>query len=394
MTASFRLEAECPRTNARAGSLQTPHGTVDTPLFMPVGTQATVKAITPEELHGLGAGMILANTYHLYLRPGVDLIRRFGGLHAFMGWNDPVLTDSGGYQVFSLAHLRRVTDDGAVFRSHIDGSEHLLTPEAVVEAQEALGADIAMAFDECPPYVEDRRALTEATKRTHVWAGRCRDRHSREDQALFGIVQGGTYLGLRRESAEQITSLDFDGYALGGLSLGEPKEVTFAVVQSTAPLLPADRPRYLMGVGSPEDLIEGIAHGMDMFDSALPTRLARNGALFTRRKRVNVLNSRFRGEGGPIETECDCYTCRNFSLAYLHHLFKSRELLAYTLATIHNLRFVIRLMDEVREAIVNGSFADFRAGFLAQYEPTDETVRAEQKRRWLKSRQSELEPQD
>ncbi len=386
MSDFFRLHATCSQTGARAGVLYTPHGSVDTPVFMPVGTQATVKAVTPEDLRSLGAGMLLANTYHLYLRPGVDVINRLGGLHTFMAWQGPILTDSGGFQVFSLAHLRRVNDDGVLFRSHIDGSEHFLSPELAIEAQEALGADIIMALDECPPYVEDNRVIGEAMERTHVWAERSRAKHRREAQALFGIVQGGTFADLRYESAERVAALDFDGYALGGLSLGEPKETTSAIVEATVPLLPADRPRYLMGVGSPEDLVEGVARGIDMFDSALPTRLARNGALFTRRKRVNILNSRFREGKGPIEDGCDCYTCSNFSLAYLNHLFRCQELLAYNLATIHNLRFITRLMSEMRAAIQEGAFPAFRDSFLRGYQPTDEVVRAEQKRRWLKSR--------
>lgn len=352
---------------------------------MPVGTQASVKALTPEEVSSLGAGMVLANTYHLYLRPGIDVVEKLGGLHRFMNWPGPILTDSGGYQVFSLAHLREVSDEGVRFRSHLDGSEHFITPENATRFQESLGADIIMAFDECPPYTDDRRAVGEAVERTHRWAERCLESKQRSDQALYGIVQGGGFNELRLRSAHTLVSLGFDGYAIGGLSIGEPKAVTNAIVEQTAAALPAAKPRYLMGVGSPEDLIESVARGIDLFDSALPTRIARNGGIFTRRGRIIVRNADFRDRDEPLDEGCDCYTCRNFSAAYINHLFHCKELLVYRLATIHNLRFVLRLMDEMRKSISEGSFQSFRGSFLDAYRPTDEAVRLSQRekgKRW------------
>ncbi len=345
---------------------------------MPVGTQASVKALTPEEVSSLGAGMVLANTYHLYLRPGIDVVEKLGGLHRFMNWPGPILTDSGGYQVFSLAHLREVSDEGVRFRSHLDGSEHFITPENATRFQESLGADIIMAFDECPPYTDDRRAVEEAVERTHRWAERCLESKQRSDQALYGIVQGGGFNELRLRSAHTLVSLGFDGYAIGGLSIGEPKAVTSAIVEQTAAALPADKPRYLMGVGSPEDLIESVARGIDLFDSALPTRIARNGGIFTRRGRIIVRNADFRDRDEPLDEGCDCYTCRNFSAAYINHLFRCKELLVYRLATIHNLRFVLRLMDDMRKSISAGDFQSYRGSFLDAYRPTDEAVRLSQ----------------
>ncbi len=386
MSQLFQLAKTCPRTGARAGMLTTPHGSVHTPLFIPVGSQGTVKTLTPHDLESLGVGMILANTYHLFLRPGVETISRAGGLHRFMSWNGPILTDSGGFQVFSLGHLRRVSDEGVVFRSHIDGSEHFLSPELAIEVQEALGADIIMVLDECPPYGDDARHTKQAMNRSHIWAERCQRRHNREDQALFGIVHGGTFPEQRKQSVDYLTSLGFPGYALGGLSLGEPKDLMHSMIDETVPNLPEDKPRYLMGVGSPEDLVKCVAQGVDMFDSALPTRLGRNGALFTQKCRVSIGNSHFKGEVGPVDHECDCYTCRNFSAAYLHHLFKCQELLAYRLATIHNLRFIVRLMEQIRQSILDDTFAAFKDDFLGRYQPTDADVRVEQKRKWLDSR--------
>jgi len=383
-----RLEKTCSHTGARAGTLFTRHGQVPTPAFLPVGSQATVKALTPEDLGSLGVRLVLANSYHLYLRPGAETIRMAGGLHRFMAWGGPILTDSGGFQVFSLGHLRRLSDDGALFRSHVDGSEHFLTPELAIEVQEELGADIIMAFDECPAYGGDLRAIRQAAERSHLWAERCLRRHGRSDQALFGIVHGGTFAELRRESARRLTALGFPGYAIGGLSLGEPKDLTHAMIDESVPLLPPERPRYLMGVGSPEDLLECVARGVDMFDSALPTRLGRNGAFFTRERRSSIANARFKAEMGPIDPECDCPTCGSFSAAYLHHLFKCRELLGYRLATIHNLRFIVRLMEEARQAIIEGTFSAFKDSFLQRYEPTDADVRAEQKRKWVESSRS------
>ena len=386
MSQLFQLEKTCPKTGARAGTLTTPHGSVSTPFFVPVGSQGAVKTLTPHDLKSLGAGMVLANAYHLYLRPGIETIRRLGGLHRFMSWDGPILTDSGGFQVFSLGHLRRISDEGALFRSHIDGSEHFLTPELAIEFQEELGADIIMVFDECPPYGDDLKRIRRAMERSHLWAERCRRRHGREGQALFGIVHGGTFTELRRQSAAFLTSLDMPGYAIGGLSLGEPKELMHTMLDETVPLLPEDRPRYLMGVGSPEDLVECVAHGVDMFDSALPTRLARNGAVFSQDRRHGIGNARFKGEEGSIDTDCDCYTCRHFSAAYLHHLFNCQELLGYRLATIHNLRFIVRLMEQIRQSILDDSFPKFKETFLQRYQPTDADVRAEQKQKWLESR--------
>lgn len=383
---SFEVTKSCPSTEARAGMLTTPHGMVPTPAFIPVGSQATVKSLTPHEFSALGTKIVLGNTYHLYLRPGIAIIEKLGGLHRFMSWLGPLLTDSGGYQVFSLAHLRQVNDEGVRFRSHIDGSEHLITPELSIQFQEALGADIIMAFDECPPYTDDRNTVQEAVARTHRWAERCQSSKQRIDQALYGIVQGGAFTELRRHSASFLTALGFDGYAIGGLSIGEPKEVTKAMVAETVALLPEDKPRYLMGVGSPEDLIGGVSLGIDIFDSALPTRIARNGGFFTRYGRKIIRNAHFKDREGPLDEGCDCDTCRNFSAAYLHHLFRCEELLAYRLATIHNLRFVMRLMEEMRRSILDGSFPSFKESFLASYQPTDEVVRLSQRQKGMKWR--------
>ena len=385
---NFEVEKTCLHTKARAGVLTTSHGTIPTPAFAPVGTQGTVKSLTPDDLNSLEVKIVLGNTYHLYLRPGIATIGRLGGLHRFMGWQGPILTDSGGYQVFSLAHLRRVDDEGVLFRSHIDGSEHFLTPELAIQFQETLGADIIMAFDECPPYSDDFFMVKRAMERTHRWAERCRKSWQRK-QALYGIVQGGMFQELRRESAKVLTSMGFPGHAIGGLSLGEPKEVTNTIIEETVAMLPEDKPRYLMGVGSPEDLLEGVSRGIDLFDSALPTRIARNGSLFTRRGRCTVRNARFKEQDSPIDEDCDCYTCRNFSLAYLHHLFKCEELLAYRLATLHNLRFLIRLMAEIRQSIAGGTFAVFKSSFLANYELSNADIRMAQKKKWIESRTSQ-----
>ena len=362
----------------------TGHGTVATPLFLPVGSQATVKTLTPAELKGLGINMILANTYHLYLRPGVPVIEKLGGLHRFMAWDGALLTDSGGYQIFSLAPLNRLSDDGVTFRSHIDGSQHHLTPEMVIGLQESLGADVIMVLDECPPSDAPLARVRSAVERTHRWAERCLKARRRRDQLLYAIVQGGVYPELRHRSAEYLSSLNFPGYAIGGLSLGESKEATYDMVAETAAFLPEGKPRYLMGVGSPEDLLEAVARGVDMFDSALPTRVARNGALFSRRGRRNITNAVYKKMDEPVDADCPCYTCKTFSAAYLNHLFKSQELLAYRLATIHNLSFLSRLMRDIRSAILNGSFISFQEDFLSKYQTTNEEVRLEQKQRWLR----------
>jgi len=382
----FRLIQTNPDGKARVGELITPHGTVPTPVFLPVGSQATVKTLIPEELKEIGVPMILANTYHLYLRPGISVIEKIGGLHKFMAWDRPILTDSGGYQIFSLAALRKVNDEGVLFRSHIDGSEHLITPELIIQFQETLGADIIMVLDECPAHDDSLEKVQRAMARTHRWAERCQQAQRRRDQALYAIVQGGVSPELRYQSAEYLTSLGFAGYAIGGLSLGEPKKVTLAVVAETVALLPEAKPRYLMGVGSPEDLLEGVARGIDIFDSALPTRVARNGALFTWQGRCNIRNAVYRQMDQPIVPDCDCYTCRTFSVAYLHHLFSCDELLGYRLATIHNLSFICNLMQKIRNAILGGTFSAFKDDFLASYKPTDEEIRLDQKRKWLKSR--------
>ncbi|MFC1994968.1 tRNA guanosine(34) transglycosylase Tgt [Chloroflexota bacterium] len=382
----FRLIKACPRGSARVGELVTPHGVVPTPVFLPVGTQATVKTLTPEEVKGIGVKMVLANTYHLYLRPGMRVIEKMGGLHKFMGWDGAILTDSGGYQIFSLAPFCRLNEEGVTFRSHIDGSEHFMTPELAVQLQEILGADVIMVLDECSAYGESFEKIQRAMVRTHRWAERCLKTKKCNDQALFAIVQGGVFPQLRRQSAEYLTSLDFPGYAIGGLSVGESKEMTLAMIEETVAFLPENKPRYLMGVGSPEDIIEGAARGIDIFDCALPTRVARNGALFTWQGRQNIRNAAFSEMDQPVDPDCACYTCRTFSAAYLHHLFKCEELLAYRLATIHNLSFISNLMHKLRSAILNGTFDAFQENFQANYKPTDAQARFDQKQKWLKSR--------
>ena len=366
MAIDFTLLRTDSDSHARLGRIITPHGEISTPAFAPVGTQATVKALDPRDLHELGAELILGNTYHLYLRPGADLVAEMGGLHGFMGWDGPILTDSGGFQVFSLAKTRRVTDEGVEFRSHIDGSRHLFTPEMVIHTQEQLGADIVMVLDECAE-PNDRAYNEQALARTHAWAERCLHAQTRTDQALFGIVQGGVFPDLRRQSAEFLTGLDFPGYAIGGLSVGETKEQMYSMLDITSPVLPENKPRYLMGVGAPEDLVEGVARGVDLFDCVLPTRLARNGALFTRAGRINIRNAQFARDAAPVEEGCQCYTCRSFSRAYLRHLFKAGELLASRLATIHNVHFLLELMRDIREAITAGSLQAFREEFLGKY---------------------------
>ena len=371
---------------ARTGILQTPHGSVDTPAFMPVGTQATVKALSPQDVKETGAAIIVVNTYHMAMRPGIEVVENLGGLHRFMAWPGPILTDSGGFQVHSLAQLRRIDDEGIVFRSHIDGSEHFFTPERVISFQERLGPDIAVVLDECAPYPGDEQHHRTAMERTHRWAKRCLAAHTWADQALFCIVQGGTFQHLRRESARFVGSLGFDGFSIGGLSLGEPKDVMNAMLEESIGPLPSGKPRHFMGVGAPEDFVEGVARGVDLFDAVLPTRVARNGALFTPAGRVNVSNAVFRLQDAPVDPACDCHTCRNFSAAYLHHLFRAQELLAYRLATIHNLRFVMRLLERVRDAIRDGTFGSFKDEFLTEYRTTEDAVRVEQKLRWEQSK--------
>lgn len=370
----FTLTAQDPHTRARTGAFATPHGTLTTPVFAPVGTQATVKTLTPRDLAEAGATLVLSNTYHLYLRPGTRLVADFGGLHSFMGWPGPMLTDSGGFQVFSLAQMRKLDPDGVTFRSHIDGSLHRFTPESTIAAQEDLGADIIMCLDECAEPL-DRGYNEAALRRTHAWAGRCRAAQRRRDQALFGIVQGGIFPDLRVESARTLRALNFPGYAVGGLSVGETKEQMYTTLDATVPELPADKPRYLMGVGAPEDIVEGVARGIDIFDCVLPTRVARNGGLLTRGGRLNLRNARYAADPLPVEVGCDCHTCQHFSRAYLRHLFKAEEILGLHLATVHNVRFMLRLMGDIRAHIATGTYADFRTAFLRDYHLPNQEVR-------------------
>jgi queuine tRNA-ribosyltransferase len=378
----FHVLAQDPQSNARAGRFETPHGTLETPLFAPVGTQATVKSLTPRDLEELGASLVLANTYHLFLRPGTDLIRDAGGLHGFMSWSRPILTDSGGFQVFSLALRRKVDSDGVTFRSQLDGSLQRFTPESAIAAQEALGADIIMCFDECAEPL-DRDCSEAALAHTLAWARRCKAAQQRTDQALFGIVQGGVFPDLRQAGARTLADLDFPGYAIGGLSVGETKEQMYRTLELTIPELPLDRPRYLMGVGAPEDILESVARGIDLFDCVLPTRVARNGGLLTHRGRMNLRNARYAADPLPVEPGCGCYACQHFSRAYLRHLFKSGELLGLHLATIHNLHFVLQLAREMREHIAAATFTEFKDRFLAQYRLPDQETRHAQRSRYV-----------
>ena len=356
------------RTKARLGKLHTPHGVIETPVFMPVGTQATVKAMTPEELKEIGAGIILSNTYHLFLRPGQELIREAGGLHRFMNWDGAILTDSGGFQVFSLGDLRTIEESGVEFRSHIDGSRRFLSPEIATQVQMALGSDIVMAFDECAPYPSTREYVKNSLERTTRWLKRCKETLTTTDtQSLFGIVQGGMYEELRRQSAAEITELDLPGYAVGGLSVGEPKEMMYEVLDYTVPLLPREKPRYLMGVGSTDALIEGVIRGIDMFDCVLPTRIARNGTAMTRFGNVTIRNAASAHDFGPIDPTCDCYACRNYSRAYVRHLIKADEILGLRLLTIHNLRYLQNLMREIREAIKEDRLLEYRRKCFTDY---------------------------
>ena len=358
---------------ARAGVFHTPHGDIPTPIFAPVGTQATVKAVTPTQLDDLGASLVLSNTYHLYLRPGADLVAEMGGLHRFMRWPNPMLTDSGGFQVFSLAQMRKIDVDDVTFKSHIDGSTHRFTPEVSIAVQEQLGADIIMAFDECAtPY--DRPQIEVAMERTHAWAERCLKAKTRPDQALFGIVQGGVFSDLRERSAEFIASLGFPGHAIGGLSVGETKPEMHAMLEVVNAVLPAGKPRYLMGVGSPEDLVNGIARGVDIFDCVLPTRLARHAAAMTSTGRLNLMNATFARDPRPIDEACACYTCQTFTRAYLRHLIVAKEILASTLLSIHNIHTLLHLVRSARQAILEQRFSDFAAQFLASYQPRVKTA--------------------
>lgn len=363
----FQLIYREKNTAARAGKLTTPHGQIETPIFMPVGTQATVKSMTPEELKEIGAQIILSNTYHLYLRPGSKLIAEAGGLHKFMNWDRPILTDSGGFQVFSLSELNEITEEGVYFRSHIDGKKMFLSPEISMQVQMDLGSDIVMAFDECPPYPADHDYLARSLERTIRWARRCKAAMTSEKQALFGIIQGGVHEDLRRISVEAMLDIGFPGYAIGGLSVGEPNELMYEVLEYTVPLLPDDKPRYLMGVGTPEDLLEGVMRGIDMFDCVMPTRIARHGAVYTSRGRLTVRNGEYAMDFTPLDPNCDCYVCKNYTRAYIRHLFNRREILGVRLATYHNLYFFHKLMEKAREAIIEDRFLEFRESFYAKY---------------------------
>ncbi|MCQ2552363.1 MAG: tRNA guanosine(34) transglycosylase Tgt [Clostridia bacterium] len=368
---TFELLKTDSKTKARRGVLHTPHGDVQTPVFMPVGTQATVKAVKPEDVAALGhegAHIILSNTYHLYLRPGHKLIEKAGGLHKFMNWNGAILTDSGGFQVFSLGDLRKITEEGVSFRSYIDGSKHMFTPEISIDVQNALGSDIMMAFDECCPYPSDREYTQKSLERTTRWLKRCKDHHKNiEKQSLFGIMQGGMYKDLRKQSAEQIVDLDLPGYSIGGLSVGEPKEKMYEILDDCVDYLPKDKPRYLMGVGSPDCIFEGVERGIDMFDCVLPTRVARNGMAMTSHGRVNIKNAKYEEDFGPLDPECDCYCCRTYSRSYLRHLFRSDEILSSMLLSEHNLHFLVRTCEQIREAIEEDRYTEFKKEFFEKY---------------------------
>ncbi len=366
----FTEHCRSTQCRSRRGTLKTLHGAIETPVFMPVGTQATVKSVTPEELIECGAQVILGNTYHLFLRPGHEIIGRLGGLHKFMHWERPILTDSGGFQVYSLAASREIDEDGVTFRSHIDGALKRLTPEKVIEIQQTLGSDIMMCLDSCIPYPASREDVALHTMLTTRWAERCLEHRTREELLLFGIVQGGMYPDWREKSSRDLVELGFDGYAIGGLSVGEPRDLMLEMIEHVRPLLPDSKPVYLMGVGTPEDMVEAVERGVDMFDCVLPTRNARNGMLFTSFGRIVIKNSRFALDDRPLDPACNCYTCRNYSRAYLRHLFMARELLAYRLNTIHNLSFFLGLMGEMRQAIEDDRFKEFKREFYRKREKT------------------------
>ena len=365
---TYELIKKDAKTGARRGIVHTPHGDIQTPVFMPVGTQATVKAMRPEQVADMGANIILSNTYHLYLRPGHKLIEEAGGLHKFMNWDRAILTDSGGFQVFSLGKLRKITEEGVKFRSHIDGSSHMLTPEKAIEIQNSLGSDIMMAFDECAPYPADRTYVKNSMERTTRWLQRCKDAHNDwERQALFGIMQGGMYKDLRKEHAKQVVDMDLPGYSIGGLSVGEPKELMLDILDDCVDYLPADKPRYLMGVGTPDYLFEGVERGIDMFDCVLPTRIARHGMAMTSTGKLNIKNKKFEKDFTPLDHNCDCYTCRNYSRAYLRHLFKADEMLSSMLLSNHNLHFLLKMMENIRTAIEEDRFLEYKKEFYENY---------------------------
>ena len=367
MVINYELVAEDKKTGARAGLLHTPHGTFKTPMFMPVGTQATVKTVTPEELEDMGAQIILSNTYHLFLRPGTELIKEAGELHRFMNWPKGILTDSGGFQVFSLGAMRKITEEGVHFRSFLDGSKQFLSPEVSIHAQEDLGSDIAMAFDECIPYPADYEYADHSTARTTRWAERCIKAHTRTDRGMFGIVQGGMYKDLRKRSALEISSMPFDGMAIGGLSVGEPHDLMYDILEYTTQFLPVNKARYLMGVGTPDCLVEGVARGIDMFDCVLPTRIARNGTAMVKEGFMTIRNAPYAEDFTPIDPDCDCYACKNYTRAYIRHLIKSDEIMGGRLLSIHNIRFLERLAADIRQAIMEDRYDEFRKEFMAQY---------------------------
>lgn len=375
----FELLKTCARTGARAGILHTPHGDIPTPIYMPVGTQAVVKAMTSREMHEINTRILLANTYHLHLRPGEKLVEKAGGLHGFMDWDKPILTDSGGFQVFSLAGLNKITEEGVVFRNHLDGSRLMMTPESSMAIQQALGADIAMAFDVCSPYPCDYKTAKANMERTHRWAERCQKAHTRPDQALFGIVQGAFYKDLRVESAKFLADRDFIGYGIGGLSVGEPKETMYDMLDEMMPHMPAQKPRYLMGVGTADCLVEGVARGVDMFDCVLATRVARNGTALTAGGRLVVRNAACAEDFRPIEEGCDCYACTHHTRAYIRHLIKAGEITGARLISIHNLRYLLRLMENVRAAILEDRFPEFRRGFYEAFDMRGSFNRGEDK---------------
>lgn len=368
----FQVTATDPRSRARLGLVTTSHGEVATPAFMPVGTRGVVKTVSPEEVWSLGYRMVLANAYHLYLRPGHEAIRRLGGLHRFMNWPGAILTDSGGFQVFSLARLRTVADEGVLFQSHIDGGSHLFTPELSMAVQEAIGSDVIMCLDDVTGYPVSREEAQAASRRTTAWARRCREAKKRVDPGLFAIVQGSVFSDLRHQSAESLTSLDFDGYAIGGLSVGEPRETMMEMIEATVQLLPEARPRYVMGVGTPQDIVDGVRSGVDLFDCVLPTRNARNGTLFTSAGTVNIRNARHKDDAGPVDPECACPLCSDYSRAYLRHLFLEREIYGHRLATMHNLSFYSRVMTEIRSAICEDRLSEYAATLSAKMEERDD----------------------
>lgn len=368
MPITYELIKTCKQTGARLGKVHTPHGTFDTPIFMPVGTLATVKTMSPEELVEMNAQIILSNTYHLWLRPGEDIVKEAGGLHKFMNWERPILTDSGGFQVFSLSKIREITEEGVHFRHHLSGEKLFFSPEKAMQIQNDLGPDIMMVLDECPPYPATYEYMEKSVSRTSRWAERCLEAHQRKsEQALFGIIQGGEFKDLRKQSAKDLISLDFPGYAIGGLSVGEPKDIMYEVLEATTPLMPTNKPRYLMGVGSPDSLIEGAIRGIDMFDCVLPTRIARNGTCMTSKGRLVVRNAKYARDFSPIDENCDCYTCRNYSRAYIRHLINTNEIFGFRLTTYHNLYFLLELMKQVRIAISEDRLGDFRESFFEQY---------------------------